>query len=303
MKQRTVIFATMPYVVLMLVSILLTGVSELASAHFDFKYLLTADYWANMLLTNLSAFLMALSTTLMVRDYIARKTTEGLGKECMELEEAVRLGSANIENDVDLMIVEENLRRKKVAWIRKIKAKIIKVEESFSDKDSIIFVKYTELEDKKIFDMKRATKKVKKKIKLEYQITDEYLDKKLAYLHVKYDKLTRRMIENGQVGGTEENTKLANSGWVLVKGILPKFLYSSSITILLLSFRYEIAEINILTLLPLFAKLITLILNANFGKDFAPTYFKDTTIFNLKLRKEWITKYIEWRKNKKGTPN
>lgn len=301
MKNRNSFISVMPYVLLIVVSVLLTGISELATAHFDFTYLLTADYWANMILTNLSAFLMALATTLMVADYIANKKTEGLGKEATELEEAVRLGSANIENDVDLMIVEENLRRKKEAWIHKIKSKMIKVEEKFNSKDSIIFLKYTQLEDKELFDIKRATKRVKKKIKFENQISEEYIDKKIAYINVKYDKLTRRMIENGQMGNKEENTKLASSGIVLIKGILPKFLYSTSITILVLSFRYELAELNILALVPLFAKLITLILNANFGKNFAPTYFNDTTIFNLKLRKEWITKYFDWKKNKKET--
>lgn len=303
MKNRNSFITIMPYVLLIVVSILLTGISELATAHFDFSYLLTADYWANMILTNLSAFLMALATTLMVKDYIENKKDEGLGKECYELEQAVRLGSANIENDVDLMIVEENIRRKKQAWIHKIKSKIIRTEEKFSDKDSIMFVSYTKLEDKKAFDYKRATKRVKQKIKLENQITEEYIEKKLAYLNVKYDKLTRRMIENGQAGGKENNTKLANNGVILIKGILPKFLYSSSITILVLSFKYEMSEITILTLLPLFAKMITLILNANFGKNFAPTYFNDTTIFNLKLRKEWITKYFDWKKAKKEASN
>ena len=300
MKSKNIFLTSLPYVSLMLISILLTGISELASAKFDFTYLSTANYWSNMILTNISAFLMAISTTFMVRDAIESKTEEGLGKEAKELNEVVTLGTAKINNDVDIMISEENTKRKKQAWNIKIKRKMYKIERKFTEKDSYEYSEYLQLEDKESFDLDKARRRVYKKIKLERLLSEEFLEKRLIYLKVRYKRITRRMIENGQDGGEEENTALAKNGLVLMKGILPKFLYSTSITMFILSFRYELATFTITALIPLFTKLITLLLNANFGKNFAPSYFKDTTIFNLKLRKEWITKYFDWRNEKRA---
>jgi hypothetical protein len=243
---------------------------------------------------------MAISTTFMVRDAIESKTEEGLGKEAKELNEVVTLGTAKINNDVDIMISEENTRRKKQAWNIKIKRKMYKLERKFTEKDSYEYSEYLQLEDKESFDLDKARRRVYKKIKLERLLSEEFLEKRLIYLKVRYKKITRRMIENGQDGGEAENTALAKNGLVLIKGILPKFLYSTSITMFILSFRYELATFTITALIPLFTKLITLLLNANFGKNFAPSYFKDTTIFNLKLRKEWITKYFDWRNEKRA---
>ena len=298
MRNKKTITTVLPYIAIMLFSIMLTGVVELIEAKFDFTYLLTADYWSNMVVSNISAFLMAFSSTLMAADIIYQKTDSGLGKEAYDLEEAVLMGSTNINNDIDIMIAEENQERKKKAWVKKIRGKIIKIERKFKEKDISEYAEILKDKNLETISLDNLRKLVKKKIKLERLIQKDYIESNLPYIKVKYYKITRMMIENGQDYGRETEARLSKKGRVLMYGIAPKFIYSTAIMMFILSFKFEKANISIGTLIPLFSKIITLIFNANFGKNFAPTYFKETVIHDLKLHKEWITKYMEWRKTK-----
>lgn len=283
----------MPYIVIMLLSIALTGVVELIQLGWSWESLLSPSFWGNMIITNVSAFLMAISSTLMTSDNIENNTTKGLGKQAFELNDVVLKASANVKNDIDIFIMQENLERKRKAYKSKIKRKIIRLESKFNNNDVNCYALYLMNSDD--FNIETATRRVKKRIKLEELSSDVYIDQHIKYIKVKYGKISRKMIENGSTRVQEDGT-LTKNAQVLLGGIIPKFILSFSLTVFISSFSYDIKKgITFAIIIPIITKIITLLFNYNYGRNFAPTYFNETTISNLQVRRQWLTKYIEWR--------
>lgn len=292
------IFRNLAWFLLIILSLVFIGVFELVKAGFDLEVFLKASFWINLVTMLLASFLMILSTMEITKNRIVNNTKEGtLGKKAVDLEEAVNRGSAKIQNDIDRFIAETNLERKKNAWKSKKKSEIYEISNSFNMNDHIQYAQYEK--SPQYFDIDRARKKVRQRINLEKQLDEKFIDENILNLKVSYNKITRRMIENGEQDNSDYLDGLSKGSVVFIKGVGPRFLLSLSITFLFSSFYFDKNDTYILaTIISVTYKLITLLLNANFGRMFAPKYFSETVIHDLQLRRQWLSKYSDWRTEK-----
>ena len=295
------IFKNLSWITLMILSLILIGVLELVQAGFDISVLLTANFWVRWFTMFVASLLMIIATMTISRNRIEANQKEGsLGKKATDLEEVVNKCSANIQNDIDRFIAETNLNRKKEAWKIKIKAEIYEISNSFNMNDHIQYAQYEKSPE--YFDISRARPKVRKRINLEDKLDEKYIDENILNLKVKYNKVTRRMIENGERGDKDYLDGLSNGAIVFIKGVGPRFALSLSVLMFFSSFYFDKAEQYLLvTIISISFKLITLLMNANFGRVFAKQYFNETVIHDLQLRRQWLTKYNDWREAKRRT--
>ena len=286
------------YFILIIISLIFIGLLELMKAGFDLSIFKKADFWLNVITMSLASLLMICMALSIKLNRIETNLNEGtLGLQAKQLREVVNIGSANIANDIDRFIAETNLKRKKDAWKAKIKTEIFNLSNSFSMNDHIQYAQYEKNPD--YFNINQARGKVKKRILLEEKLNEAYVNANILNLRVKYARITRQMIENGQLGYDDSLDNLSKSGVVFIKNVAPKFLLSISFTLFISSFYFDTKQINTINVIISFAyKLIILILNANFGRQFAKQFFNETTIHDLQLRKQWLTKYADWKKNK-----
>lgn len=290
---------SIPYIAVMLVSVVLTGIIELIRYDWTWETITSAGFWASIGTTNVSAFLMALSATLMTSDNIAFNTSEGLGQQAFQVESAINEFRLKLGNDIDIFVDLENRKRKAKAWENKINAKLLPIKRTFKASETQEYVKVLNGE----LLVENASKRVQKRVALEKQIEPEYINENIEILKVRYYKITRRMIENGSTK-QEIDGKLRNASSVIIAGLLPKFLFSMSILIFFSSFMYDFKEnITWAVVLPILIKFLTLFYNYIYGRGFAPDYFRETTINNLLVRFEWITKYIDWKKKRNENNN
>ena len=278
-----------PYIVIMFISIALTGILNFIKFGWSWETLKSASFWGDTALTTISNMLMAISSTLMSSDNILLDINKGLGKQAFELENKINEVRLSIKNDIDLFLADINRERKIKAWENKINKELLLVKNRFTEKDTLEYANYM----KKL--PYKATWNVKKRIKLEQQLEKDYIEKNFYILNVKYNVITRRMIENGALT-TEQDGTLAKNTKVLVNGLLPKFILSISITVFMSSFLYDLREdMTWVVVFPILIKLMTIFFNYMYGRNFAPSYVEQTTINNLLVRREWLTKYADWR--------
>lgn len=293
-KKRRVTFRKMPFIVIMLVSFIMVGLSELVKPEFSWEVFTSSTYWYNVVLSNFSYILMAISATLMFSDEIITKDETGeIGKISGTL---MDISPDLQKSDVDIFLYEVNHARKRKAWENKIQRKLYKLERKVNEANTNNYVKYIETHDKKYL-----TKYVKQKEQLLFYMSEEFIADKLDCLQVKYTKITRKLITNGNFGNHEEDVP-NKPAVVMVNGILPKFLLTFSFTTFLLSFGLDFTTLSWLSILPILIKVISLVMNFVYGRDFAPQYVKDTTIDGLYIRIRWVTKYTEWKKAQNPKP-
>lgn len=292
------LFRNFVYFVLILLSLIFIGLLELMKAGFNFSIFKQADFWLNIITMCLASLLMICMALSIKLNRIETNLNEGTpGLQAKQLREAVNIGSANINNDIDRFIAETNLKRKKEAWKAKIKTEIFNLSNTFSMNDHIQYAQYEKSPE--YFNINQARSKVRKRILLEEKLNNTYIDNNILNLKVRYTRITRQMIENGQLGYDDSLDSLSKSGKIFVKNVAPKFLLSISFTLFISSFYFDTKQINTINVIISFAyKLIILIINANFGRQFAKQFFNETTIHDLQLRRQWLTKYSDWRESK-----
>ena len=76
---------------------------------------------------------------------------------------------------------------------------------------------------------------------------------------------------------------------------MPRWLFSFSITNLLLSFAIDIAQLSWLAILPITIKIISLLSNYVYGVSFAPKYVEQVPLDELYVKISWLTKFYNWK--------
>jgi len=288
-RAASAFFHKTPFFIMFLITFLLTGITELVRTDFNFAVFKSAQYWFNIVLNNCSYLMIAISACLMRADDIITKDETG---EITTLTNTLNEISPSLQNtDVDNFIYQTNLERKKKSWLIKIQKRLLKLEMKAKEKDTNDFETYKKTKDKKYH-----TNYVKKKEKLLIYLSEEYIEKNIEYLDVRYKKITRKLIANGSLFSKDDDLPNKKSV-VMMNGILPKFLFSTSIVTFLLCFSFDFTTFSWVGFIFIAMKTIGLIFNFVYGKDFSPTYVKETTIDMLYIRLHWITLYNEWKKN------
>lgn len=287
--NKRITFRKTPFILIMLISFLMVGVSELVKPAFKWETFITASYWYNVILANFSYILMATGSCLMHADTLVSKDVSG---EITKLSETIVDISPELQsNSVDRFLYKLNNERKTKAWKTKINRKLLTLENHAKEKNTRMYMKYLDTRDNTLL----KSRYVRHKMCLLSKLEEAFIIENLDYLHVKYIKITRKLLTNGSFGNGDVDIP-NKASVIMINGILPKFLISASFTTFIVSFEIDVATLSWVTILPILIKSVSLLMNFVYGRDFAPQYVKETTIDNLYTRIHWVKRFIEWKK-------
>lgn len=281
------------YGTISLLCVILIGLSEFVVAGFDTKIFYTAGYWYSLIASTVACALILYSTA--TNDISNYKTKD---EKVIDLKNELDNHVANnVENDFEKFLVEENQKRKIYAWKQKINRKINRLERFTKAKNIELFYSNDE-------SLKKDNKYCQKRAKLEYLISDEYINTHVYYLRVKYPKLKRYEITTGCRQKDEEYQLTTRPYLRVFIDNLPRLAMSFGLVLFASSFAPDIKEFQLATVITFTIKLISLCLNFINGKSYA-VYFKDEVMIpDLRYRIDKIIAYMTWKvnllKNKTG---
>lgn len=317
-------FLRLPYILLMLVTFLITGFAEFITQDFDWRVFISPDYWFNVVLVAVGGFCMAFASTLFFAQNIKEKDKYNKFKEANN---KLALITPNIQDtDLDLFLEEENNKRKIQAYLLKMNKKIEKIDKKMKSEDilqyaKIIkaqknFKKITEKEDGTCIEEKMnfedyniaslelinekwvTSEKARKKVEILLLMHPDYVEENIKYYHIKYKKITHKLISVGYQGKGDDDMP-NNSMVVLTNALLPRSLFSIGVTTILLSFAFDIASLSWLAILPVLVKTGGLLSHFLYGKNFSETYVEQVDLYNILVKIRWLTRFAEWKMKKK----
>ena len=275
------------FVLTILLSFVLCGSLELVSGGFNLQYLETAEYWFK-LVANLTANFIVLYTVADKDIVDSYEKNEEIVKNDKELKEAVETG---VYPDFDEYLALENKNRKIVAWKAYIAHKIFKLEKKAKLKDNEVYWYGTDEE-------KAENKYCKKRKQLEFKMSDEYVNRNIIFIKIKYYKLKKYVVLTGCEQNSNEYKLTTNRSWKIINDNKYRFLISTAFTVFLSSFIPDMKDFTYATLIVFACKIFILTWNLFVGKNYAVSYQRNTILPDQKYRKDILTKYFIWRKNK-----
>lgn len=315
-KRVRITFKNLPYLIIIAFTVILTGLTELIKPDFTWEVFTTSSYWFNVVLVSASGLLMAIASTLRRSNIIMLEDADNKFSECNK---ALAKISPNIQDSsLDKFLYETNKKRKQDTYRRKIERKLYKLEQKAKAQDISTYVEFSK---KHVFDKKPTDFETEEEYFTQYCLfmrmslkgQNKFVRKKVGYLlevhplnltynidkiNIKYRKITHKLITVGSQGNV--NDDLPNSSLkVLTNGLLPRSLFTFSVSTMMLSFSFDIAKLSWLCLVPILVKLLSLTSNFVYGYQFAPSYVEQVPLDALYVKIRWLTLFNEWKtKNK-----
>ena len=316
-------FLRLPYILLMLVTFLVTGFAEFITQEFDWRIFISPSYWFNVVLVAVGGFCMAFASTLFFAQNIKERDEN---KKFKEANSALAKITPNIQDtDLDLFLEEANIKRKIEAYNLQINKKIEKLDKKMKTNDILQYAKIVKEQKKfikeqsflneennqievdyeqySIFTLELLNENwvtsnlVKKKAELLLRIQPQFIEENIRFYNVKYKKITHKLISVGYQGKGDDD--MPNSSMVvLTNALLPRSLFSIAVTTILLSFAFDIAQLSWLAILPVLVKIGGLISHLIYGRNFADTYVEQVDLYNLLVKIRWLTRYSEWKEKR-----
>ena len=317
-------FLRLPYILLMLVTFLITGFAEFITQEFDWKVFISPGYWFNVVLVSVGGFCMAFASTLFFAQSIKEKDPD---KKFKEANGKLALITPNIQDtDLDLFLEEANVKRKTEAYLLMMNKKIEKIDKKMKSKDILQYAKlvkkqksfkkedinedgtivYSEMdyEEYSVASLELLTESwvtselAKKKVEILLKMHPDFIEENLKYYNVKYKKITHKLISVGYQGKGDDD--MPNSSMaVLTNALLPRSLFSIAVTTILLSFAFDFANLSWLAILPVLVKTGGLLSHFLYGKNFSETYVEQVDLYNVLVKIRWLTRYAEWKLKRK----
>ena len=293
---RLITFSRLPYILLSLFSALLVGLTELLKPNFDWSFFLSASYWYNVVLLNIATLLISLAALFKKSDELVEKDKDGV---IAQNNEALNKIAPNIQDKmVDAFIEHTNREIKKEVFCFNLRNKLYKLERNVSFKNHTKYLTFVKTNDMKEKEILAENKYVKKRLRFERELEDEWLEKHIDVINVKKcPKLTRSFLTIGINTGNSQDFPTPKI-IVIARGLLPKFCLTAAISLILYSFGLDIQRLGWISAITLSYKAICLILNWIYGTRFADQYVKETVIDVLYMRIRWLVRFQEWKQLK-----
>lgn len=313
-------FLRLPYILLMLVTFLITGFAEFITQDFNWQVFISPGYWFNVVLVAVGGFCMAFASTLFFAQNIKEKDKDNKFKEANS---KLAVITPNIQDtDLDLFLEEANIKRKTEAYLLNMNKKIEKIDKKMKTDDILQYAKivkrqknfklYEELEDgskvpkemnyddyniaslELINEEWVTSEKAKQKVATLLLMHPEFVEENIKYYNVKYKKITHKLISVGYQGKGDDDMP-NNSMVVLTNALLPRSLFSIAVTTVLLSFAFDIANLSWLAILPVLVKTGGLLSHFLYGKNFSETYVEQVDLYNILVKIRWLTRFASWK--------
>lgn len=277
------------YVLILLSCLLLIGLADFFVAGFNVEVLSQPSFWFSITVSGFSNYLMLVYTAVEKIDGSLVKDEEVKNKK-KDLDDIV---SKNVDTDFDDYLSVENRQRKINAWKTKISNKIAKLDERTKDKNREILWFGTD-EDK------ANNKYCKKRNNLVYKLSDEFINKNIAFLRVKYVKLRRYEVTHGCKQKYDNYQLTTRRNWKIAKDNFPKIMQSLALVLMISTFIFDYKQFSVLLLISFAVKLGSLCLSIYNGITYGVSYITNTLLPDFQYRLNVIINYLNWKIKNKG---
>lgn len=276
------------YGVILLACLVLIGLADFFIADFNPEIFTTANFWFTILACALANYIMVTYTAIGRIDNALIKDKNVVEKK----EELTKTVETNVETDFDDYLSVANRERKIRAWKKKISNKIAKLDEHSKDRDRETYWYGNEEE-------KNTNKYCIRRKSLAEKLEDEYINKNIAYLRVRYVKLRRYEVTHGCKQKYDDYKLTTKRNRKVMLDSLPRTMRSISLILVVSSFAFDYREFSVLTLIQFFIRLSTLCISIYTGLSYAENFISDTLIPDMQYRLNVIINYLTWKvKNK-----
>lgn len=281
------------YGVILLLCLVMIGLAEFFVAGFDTDVFTRPSFWFTIIACGIANYIMLSYTAIEKIDNSLEKD-EVVKNKKKELEDNV---SVHVDTDFDDYLSVENRQRKINAWKTKISNKIAKLDEKTKDIDREVLWFGTD-EDKENNSYCRERKA------LLYKLSDEYINRNIAFLRVKYVKLRRYEVTHGCKQKYDNYKLTTRRNLKIAIDNLPKIMQSLAFILMISTFTFDYKEFSILVLISFVIKLGSLCINIYNGITYGTSYITNTLLPDFQYRLNVIINYLNWKlKNKGGNAN
>lgn len=280
------------FVLTILFSFILIGLLEFVSCGFSLEYLTTFEFWFKLTTCTFANFLILYTTA----DKDITDSYEKNEEICKTENSLKSIIKTSVYPDFDDYLSELNRKRKADAWKDKISRKISKLDKKANLKDNETLWYGTE-------EQKSENLYCKKRKQLEYKMSDEYINKHILFIHIKYNKLKKYVILTGCDQRADDYKLTTNQGWRIIKDNKYRIFMSMVITLTLASLIPDLKTFTWVALIIFGFKLLVLLYNFISGKQYAIHYQRNIILPDFKYREDIIIDYLKWKKIKRSDVN
>ena len=324
--NKDIAFATIPYIIVYVATMLLIGFGVLVSADFEWSVFKTSMFWFTTGSTLIATILVFIArflqktqgkqkpkyvTAIEKEKKLVKSEENGITKQ-YEVETGVefmiekeidndytraeKLFSAFAEqdnNDFEDFLKKENLERKIDEWKGHVSERI---DKHLSKQKPIDYIALANKDNK--------NKWVIKYNRLKEQLNDKWITDNIDEINIQYDIVTRSLITNGCLIPKRRNRKsrkdyvVVKKGAKVFKDIAPKYMLSFAFVIFMSAFILDAVKGDVANWTQFAFKLLVLAVNFAQGDDYANLFHKEVTMNNIQFRLEMIKKYKQWQKLK-----
>jgi hypothetical protein len=263
---------------------LMIGIAEFIDADFDASFLKEASFWVNIITTNVGICCLIISIVLIRVDSFKRNNEQYL------------LSEQNINTFYRTKYVapvfrkfcySDNLKTKITVYKHNINRKYSKVKATPNDLE--IFYNGTE-------EQKKANKYCQKMAYFDKMLSEEYVDRVLPRLSMKYPRISDSLIFTGYHNEKQVVDFITtNKFQKMALDLLPKFLLSFSAISFLAGFSADLKEgITYAAVFKLLCKLFTILMQIYSAYTYADRYNIEVTLHDIRFRESKLNDYEVW---------
>jgi len=289
------------FITLFFASAALIGATNVLTGDFGINFWKSKSFWIDNVLSYSAILFTVLGVLTMVVDKFKEKDEDYLASE----NEISKFARETYRPAVFTKhMIHINRERKKNQYIHNLIKKATKLEHKYrkDDKSIKLYEEGTEEE-------KRKNKYCRKKMMLEYRMSNDYVEKNIDKLSVKYDKITPNVILSGFYS-RQENEQVnpfvvKNKTLKVIRDKLPGLLMSFAFVAFITSITYGPVVLSTTALIRTLVKLMTLgwngLKSVPYSKDYCQQVVMSDQRFRVGVVKEhkaWVARQVEKQEEK-----
>lgn len=287
------------YIFLYVLSFIIIGATTILTGQVGLDMLKDPSYYINQALTWAAILCVTFATLFAYIDKFKETNAEYLSNEKYISDFAS--SKINVPSIVSRFLEPFNRKRKIKQFRYDIHKKLYKLENKrkfgffgprvFKDKDLYIWNHGT-------LEEKQKNKYCSKRLRLEEQINDNYIEQNIDKMFIQYDKVTTNILFGGFYQNKDNDSPndfiTKHQGSKIAKYKIPQLLYSFAVTFILSSLIFDGFALNASNLINLSIKIMVLLWNCYTTLRYAETFSYTVTLKDSRFRKGIILEYEKW---------
>lgn len=273
----------LPIAFLLLLGILMIGLTDYITAGFSFENFKKAEFWINIITTNIGVISMIISILLFKIDKFKAQDAEYLfyQKDIHDFRQTKYIAPL-----LQRFYFEDNLKTKIIYYKENINKEFSKITPT--EKDLEIFYNGTE-------EQKQENEYCTKMNYYEKILSQDYINRVVPKLNIKYPQINDDVIFSGIVDSKQVTDYITqHKAKKVIIDYLPRFLFAFSLTILISGLVPDFKDITKTVIIKTVMKLFTIMSQLYFAISYADKYNKEVTLHDIMFRHKKINEYKLW---------